>query len=49
MHFSVHHNPAERRFFFQFTNWHWRGVIIRIGDKQFDLFWLPQWSTIGED
>ena len=49
MHFRVHNYPAPRRFFFQWTNWHWRGVIVRIGNKQFDIFWRPQWSAGDED
>lgn len=49
MHFRIHHYPRDGRPFFQFMNWRWRGFIIHIGDRQFDLFWRSQWSPGVED
>lgn len=51
MHFRKHIYPSGNGswLFFQVTNWNWRGVIVRIGHRQFDLFWLPQWSAGVED
>lgn len=51
MRFHIHNvanlGPYER--LVQFTNWYWRGFVIRIGNRQFDIFWRPQWSPGIED
>jgi len=51
MKFRIHHypRPTPGRFFFQWMNWHWRGVIVRINDRQYDLFWREQYPGIPED
>lgn len=51
MTFRIHDvsNLGPYREFFQFMNWHWRGFIVRIGNRQLDLFRRPQWSAGVED
>lgn len=38
-HLHIYPSGNGSWFFFQLTNWHWRGFIIRLGNRQLDIFW----------